>query len=102
MAVSFQLKGTLDDVEKVVRRFKLFTFAQSLGGVESLVSHPASMSHSLIPSEIREAYGLTDTLLRLSVGIEDIEDLLIDLDQALAYPQMRQVNRSSSLSNVMG
>jgi len=99
--VSFQLKGTVDDVDKVVRRFKLFTFAYSLGGVESLVSHPASMSHKGIPSEIREAYGLTDTLLRLSVGIEDIEDLLIDLDQALAYPHMGQVNHLLSLSDVM-
>jgi cystathionine beta-lyase/cystathionine gamma-synthase len=82
--VSFQFKGTLADVDQVVRRFKVFTFAESLGGVESLVCHPASMTHGSIPKEIREARGLTDTLLRLSVGIEDIADLTADLEQALA------------------
>ncbi|HLZ55583.1 MAG TPA: cystathionine gamma-synthase [Ktedonosporobacter sp.] len=82
--VSFQFKGTLADVDKVVRRLKVFTFAESLGGVESLVCHPVSMTHGSIPKEIREARGLTDTLLRLSVGIEDVEDLLVDLQQALA------------------
>lgn len=82
--VSFQFNGTLADVDQVVRRFKVFTFAESLGGVESLVCHPVSMTHGSIPKEIREARGLTDTLLRLSVGIEDIADLLADLEQALA------------------
>lgn len=82
--VSFQFKGTLADVDHVVRRFKVFTFAESLGGVESLVCHPASMTHGSIPREIRESRGLTDTLLRLSVGIEDSEDLLADLQHALA------------------
>jgi len=82
--VSFQLKGTLEDVDQVVRRLKIFTFAESLGGIESLVCHPASMTHGSIPRELREARGLTDTLLRLSVGIEDAEDLLADLHQALA------------------
>ena len=82
--VSFQFKGTLADVDQVVRRLKVFTFAESLGGVESLVCHPVSMTHGSIPKEIREARGLTDTLLRLSVGIEDIADLLADLEQALA------------------
>ncbi len=82
--VSFQFKGTYADVDKVVRRFKVFALAESLGGVESLVCHPASMTHGSIPKDIREARGLTDTLLRLSVGIEDIDDLLADLEQALA------------------
>ncbi len=82
--VSFQFKGTLSDVEEIVRRFKVFTFAESLGGVESLVCHPATMTHGSIPRDIRESRGLNDTLLRLSVGIEDIEDILADLDQALA------------------
>ncbi|GAC1692341.1 MAG: cystathionine gamma-synthase [Ktedonobacteraceae bacterium] len=82
--VSFQFKGTRTDVEQVVRRFKVFTFAESLGGVESLVCHPATMTHGSIPKEIREARGLGDMLLRLSVGIEDIEDILGDLEQALA------------------
>jgi cystathionine gamma-lyase len=81
--VSFQFKGTQADVNKIVERFKIFTFAESLGGIESLACHPASMTHGSIPREIREARGLTDTLLRLSVGIEDLEDLLADLEQAL-------------------
>ena len=81
--VSFQLKGTYDDVADVVRRFRVFTLAESLGGIESLVNHPASMTHGSIPRELREARGLTDTLLRLSVGIEDIDDLLSDLEGAL-------------------
>jgi len=82
--VSFQFKGVYADVDKLVRRFKVFSLAESLGGVESLVCHPVSMTHGSIPKEIREARGLTDTLLRLSVGIEDAEDLLADLQQALA------------------
>lgn len=82
--VSFQFKGAYADVDKVVRRFKVFTLAESLGGVESLCCHPASMTHGSIPKEIRESRGLTDTLLRLSVGIEDLGDLLADLEQALA------------------
>src|SRR5712692_8891856 len=83
--VSFQFKGTYADVDKTVRRFKIFTLAESLGGIESLVCHPARMTHGAIPREIREAHGLTDTSLRLSVGIEDIEDILSDLEQALAF-----------------
>ena len=82
--VSFQFKGAYADVDKMVRRFKVFTLAESLGGVESLCCHPASMTHGSIPKEIRESRGLTDTLLRLSIGIEDLDDLLADLEQALA------------------
>jgi len=81
--VSFQYKGTYTDIVQLVRRFKVFALAESLGGVESLVCHPASMTHGSIPKEIRESRGLTDTLLRLSVGIEDIEDILGDLEHTL-------------------
>lgn len=81
--VSFQYKGTYTDIIQLVRRFKVFALAESLGGVESLVCHPASMTHGSIPKEIRESRGLTDTLLRLSVGIEDIEDIIADLEQTL-------------------
>ncbi len=81
--VSFQFKGTYADVVQLVRRFKVFALAESLGGVESLVCHPASMTHGSIPRDIRESRGLTDTLLRLSVGIEDIEDIIGDLEQTL-------------------
>jgi cystathionine beta-lyase/cystathionine gamma-synthase len=82
--VSFQFKGSYDDVKRMVRHFEVFTLGESLGGVESLVCHPASMTHASIPKDIREARGLTNTLLRLSVGIEDKEDLLADLEQVLA------------------
>ena len=81
--VSFQFRGTYVDVAQIVRRFKVFSLAESLGGVESLVCHPASMTHGSIPKDIRESRGLTDTLLRLSVGIEDIEDIIGDLEQVL-------------------
>ena len=81
--VSFQFTGTLNDVDQLVRRLEVITFAESLGGVESLICHPASMTHGSIPREIRESRGLTDTLLRLSVGIEDAEDIIRDLEQAL-------------------
>ena len=83
--VSFQFKGSYADVAQMVRGFKVFALAESLGGIESLVCHPASMTHGSIPRDIREARGLTDTLLRLSVGIEDVEDILGDLEQALAF-----------------
>src|SRR5579863_939971 len=83
--VSFQFKGKLADVDTLVRRFNVFALAESLGGVESLICHPVSMTHGSIPREIRESRGLTDTLLRLSVGIEDAEDLLSDLEQALTF-----------------
>jgi cystathionine gamma-lyase/cystathionine beta-lyase len=83
--ISFTLKDA--DLQKtfaVASRFKLFTLAESLGGVESLVNHPVSMTHASIPKEVRDTVGVTDNLLRLSVGVEDIEDLLEDLKQALA------------------
>lgn len=82
--ISFTLKGAdLQNTFDVASRFKLFTLAESLGGVESLINHPVSMTHGSIPKETREAVGVTDNLLRLSVGVEDIEDLLEDLKQAL-------------------
>jgi cystathionine gamma-lyase/cystathionine beta-lyase len=83
--ISFSLKDA--DLQKtfaVASKFKLFTLAESLGGVESLVNHPVSMTHGSIPKEARDAVGVTDNLLRLSVGVEDIEDLLEDLQRALA------------------
>lgn len=82
--VSFALEGDRSDVDAFVRRLRIFALAESLGGVESLCCHPATMTHGSIPKEERERRGVTDTLLRLSVGIEDAEDLVADLDQALA------------------
>jgi len=80
--VSLEL-GTLERARRFVERTKIFALAESLGGVESLVGHPASMTHASVPREMREAMGLTDSLVRLSIGIEDVEDLIADLDQAL-------------------
>jgi cystathionine beta-lyase/cystathionine gamma-synthase len=77
--------GGLEAATKVLERTRLFTLAESLGGVESLVCHPASMTHASIPREVREPKGLTDGLIRFSVGIEDAEDLIEDLDSALSY-----------------
>ncbi len=76
--------GSLEAGRRVFDRFRLFTRAESLGGVESLVCHPASMTHASVPRETRLAMGFADGLLRLSVGIEDLADLQADLDQALA------------------
>ena len=82
--VSFYLKdATLEKTFEVIKHFHLFTIAESLGAVESLVGHPASMTHASIPREEREAVGVTDTLIRFSVGIENIDDLLEDIEQAL-------------------
>lgn len=75
--------GTLDSAVKVVEKLKIFTLAESLGGVESLAGHPASMTHASIPQEERAKTGVVDSLIRLSVGIEDEEDLVNDLKQAL-------------------
>ena len=82
--LSFSLKGNkLEDAFKVVSSTHFFTLAESLGGVESLCGHPASMTHAAIPKEEREKTGVVDSLIRLSVGVEDIEDLISDLDLAL-------------------
>ncbi|HLW00445.1 MAG TPA: cystathionine gamma-synthase [Ktedonobacterales bacterium] len=81
--VSFDFKGTRADVDQMVRRLQIFALAESLGGVESLVCHPVTMTHGSIPVEERERRGITETLLRLSVGIEDAQDLIADLQQAL-------------------
>ncbi len=82
--VSFTLKADFEAVKRFVMATKVFTLAESLGGVESLINHPASMTHASIPKEVREVNGITDNLVRLSVGIEHIDDLLIDLRTALA------------------
>lgn len=82
--VSFELKGGEAAARAVAGKTKLFSLAESLGGVESLIGHPATMTHASMPVAEREARGLTGGLMRLSVGIEDADDLITDLDQALA------------------
>lgn len=81
--VTVILDGDLERTKRVLERVKVFTLAESLGGVESLVNHPAIMTHASVPKEVREAGGVTDSLIRLSCGVEDVEDLIADLDQAL-------------------
>ena len=77
------IDGHLSRTKQVLERVQVFTLAESLGGVESLVNHPAIMTHASVPKEVREAGGVMDNLIRLSVGVEDIDDLIADLDQAL-------------------
>ena len=78
------LEDSYEGAVKVVEKLKIFTLAESLGGVESLAGHPTSMTHASIPKEEREKIGVKDSLIRLSVGIEDVKDLIADLDQALS------------------
>jgi cystathionine beta-lyase/cystathionine gamma-synthase len=81
--VSFET-GSLDNAKKVLEGVKLCTLGESLGGVESLISHPATMTHASVPEETRNTLGITDGLVRISVGIEDVEDIIEDLDRALS------------------
>jgi cystathionine gamma-lyase len=82
--ISIDVKGGLAESRRMLERCRLFSLAESLGGVESLINHPAIMTHASVPPEIRARLGISDTLVRLSVGVEDLEDLQADLDQALA------------------
>jgi cystathionine beta-lyase/cystathionine gamma-synthase len=83
--ISFTLKGNqLEDALSIVKKVEIFALAESLGGVESLIGHPATMTHASIPKDVREQSGVVDSLIRLSVGIEDADDLIADLTQALA------------------
>lgn len=82
--VTIFIKGGLPETRRFMERTEIFTLAESLGGVESLANHPAIMTHASIPRDIREARGVTDNLVRLSVGVEDLDDLLADLEYALS------------------
>lgn len=86
--ITFYIKGTLVHAEAFLKHLKLFTLAESLGGYESLAELPAIMTHASVPKSDRDVLGISDTLIRLSVGLEDKKDLLEDLDQALkaAHP----------------
>jgi cystathionine gamma-lyase len=83
--VSFDLKGGFEACGRLLKHVRIFTEAESLGGVESLIEHPSSMTHASVPKEEREQVGVTDSLVRLSIGIEDVEDLVTDLSQALEH-----------------
>jgi len=81
--ISAELAGTLADARRFLEGCRLFALAESLGGVESLIEHPALMTHGSVPAEVRAHLGIGDTLVRLSVGIEDADDLIADLAAAL-------------------
>jgi cystathionine beta-lyase/cystathionine gamma-synthase len=83
---SFRLKGGQEAVFQMLEHVRLFTVAESLGGVESLIEHPVTMTHASVPAEVLERMGITPDLIRISVGIEDLDDLLADLDAALTPP----------------
>jgi cystathionine gamma-lyase len=81
--VTAVLRGGLEPARRALERCRLFALAESLGGVESLIEHPALMTHASLPAAMRESLGISDGLIRISVGVEDVEDLLADLRQAL-------------------
>jgi cystathionine gamma-lyase len=80
--LSFEIKGGLEETKRFLENLKVFALAESLGGVESLIEHPTLMTHASVPKEIREQVGLTDSLIRVSVGIEHIDDLIADFERA--------------------
>jgi cystathionine gamma-synthase len=82
--LSFDLKGGIGDVRRFLQALRVFTLAESLGGIESLVAHPATMTHASMSPEARRIAGIGDTLLRLSVGLEAEKDLINDLEHALS------------------
>ena len=82
--IAFELKGGLEAGEKMMNKVEIATLAVSLGNVDTLIQHPASMTHAGMPREARLEAGLTDGLVRLSVGIENVEDIIADLEQAMS------------------
>ena len=99
--ISFKVDST-KTVNDILSRLKLVIFAESLGGVESLITHPVSRTHTEILEEVREALGITDTLLRLSVGIEDADDIIADLDQAMNGTTVvnKEIERQSQIKSM--
>jgi cystathionine gamma-synthase len=87
--VSFEVEGGIEEVHHVLRSVKIFALAESLGGIESLIDHPESMTHASMDPVLRKEAGINENLIRLSVGLEDIRDLLDDLDQALNFAPSR-------------
>jgi cystathionine gamma-synthase len=81
--ISFEVNGTIEKVNKVLKGTKVFSLAESLGGIESLICHPATMTHASMDPVLKEKVGINERLIRLSVGIEDVNDLIEDLEQAL-------------------
>jgi cystathionine gamma-lyase len=84
--ISVDVQGGLEAARRMLQRCELFSLAESLGGVESLINHPALMTHASVPADRRARLGISDTLVRLSVGVEDVNDLIADLEYALEPP----------------
>lgn len=84
---SFRIKGGREQASKFLKNCKVFTLAESLGGVESLAQVPALMTHASVPAEVRDKLGITENLLRMSVGIEDLDDLINDVEESLQVSQ---------------
>jgi cystathionine gamma-lyase len=80
--ITFFIKGGLDAARRFLERVKIFSLAESLGGVESLIEHPAIMTHASLPKEVREKVGISDELIRVSVGLENVDDLIEDIEKA--------------------
>ncbi len=97
--ISFRIRGGGEEAERFLTSTRLFTLAESLGGVESLAEHPAKMTHGSIPEAERAILGIGDNLIRLSVGVEDVEDLVADVEQALAAATTPLTSSSSSVSD---
>ena len=96
--ISFRVRGKFEkEVKHVLGSTKIFALAESLGGVESLIEHPATMSHFSMGAELREKAGITDDIIRISIGIEHIDDLLADLEQALNFSSLHNKQFASSL-----
>lgn len=85
--ITFRIKGGKEQVSKFLKALNIFTLAESLGGVQSLAQCPAFMTHASVPAEIRATLGITDNLIRLSIGVESLEDLIVDIQQALEASQ---------------
>jgi cystathionine gamma-lyase len=85
--ITFRIKGGKEQVSKFLKALNIFTLAESLGGVESLAQCPAFMTHASVPAEVKQALGITDNLIRLSIGVESLEDIIVDLQQALEFSQ---------------
>ena len=97
--ITFFIKGGLDEARRFLENVHLFTLAESLGGVESLIEHPAIMTHASVPPEMRKQLGISDTLIRLSVGIEDADDLIADLQAGFAAAHPLKGGRGSATAN---
>lgn len=94
--ISFRLKGKKEQVSRFLKALHIFTLAESLGGVESLAQVPYFMTHASVPQETREKLGITENLIRLSLGVESIEDIIADVSQALEASQKSEETSSSS------